>query len=1191
MLDKGVHLHSYQTGQTEAQAFADLRAKGATVARVDTHWGQLQEGNISQTSVTSAATLLTMSAAAFASYMTLRGFVGWSLTSHYESLKNGIGTTAQADIGVIFNFGNLPASLTGQKPAWYTPPDNDWASLYPTDPAAVGKALHDFIIYAYRTAQAEGLNGLDLIKNVVGWQIFNEVTNDYSEYGPFGPNGVQGKPYYEYFDILKQTHTYVNQAYDALGIAAADRPSIIGPGHGGTFDDTNFWQSLQAYEAEKGVLPIDTLAFHPYGLTVRNWAADNKLYGRILAPTDDYLTWKAMAGRSATDDLAFGTAATDNEFNKNTEVGMERTLALLTQQGRSGFDVVFTEFGGSSYTGDPTKGFVNGINEALVDVAFVDPFKYGNFGYNSTSIASNTALNLQTEAVMQAVGLMEDWAFVTNATVFEYAQNPYASPGGYQSGFGLSAPNGTLKPAALAYYAYVAGNGFTGTPAAQPGTAGAWAGVNVHIDALVGKGATNVFTSTDTAAAPLHQLVLMRDGNDAVDVKFGDDIVFAGDGNDTVSGGAGFDRLYGGKGNDILNGGSEADKLKGGTGNDTMTGGTGADQFSLAVFTGVSGNSGSDTITDFSVAEDVLAITGGYSAANLIALAVNEAGGVRLRLGDSGATVLLQNVTKAQLTAANFYLLQVDNSIVTVGSTTVTNVAGTAQYLSGSTNIDTFVINASSTLYSWGETEDGQGTVVYRGTDFDILNHSPWQFERIQFTDRVVDLVAEPQSGGSTGGSGINGTAGNDTLNGTAAADTINGLDGADLLYGLAGNDTLNGGLGNDVLYGGAGADRHDGGDGTDRASYIDATAGIWVELDDPSLNSGIAAGDSYVSIENLEGTQYNDTIWGNASGNGLYGNNGNDSIGGLGGADTFYGQNGNDTMLGGLDNDVLYGGAGADLHDGGDGTDRATYLDATSGLTVSLTTPATNTGIAAGDTYVGIEDLQGSAYADNLTGNAVANRIWGNNGNDTIRAGDGNDALYGGAGVDFLDGGAGTDLASYSDSTAGVTVNLTNPATNTGWAAGDSFTAIENLQGSQYADTVIGNASANVLYGHTGNDSIYGDGGNDTVYGDAGDDLVFGDAGNDWVEGGAGNDWNVGGTGADIFAFRTGFGQEGIGDFDIVADVIRFYGLGVSTFAQLQPLMTNTAAGTLIDFGGGNSVMVHGVALANLAANDFWFG
>ena len=61
-----------------------------------------------------------------------------------------------------------------------------------------------------------------------------------------------------------------------------------------------------------------------------------------------------------------------------------------------------------------------------------------------------------------------------------------------------------------------------------------------------------------------------------------------------------------------------------------------------------------------------------------------------------------------------------------------------------------------------------------------------------------------------------------------------------------------------------------------------------------------------------------------------------------------------NDTLIGNADSNWLVGGAGADALDGQGNGDRdaAAYWNATAGLTASLANPASNTGDAAGDTY-----------------------------------------------------------------------------------------------------------------------------------------------------------------------------------------------------------------------------------------------
>jgi Ca2+-binding RTX toxin-like protein len=202
---------------------------------------------------------------------------------------------------------------------------------------------------------------------------------------------------------------------------------------------------------------------------------------------------------------------------------------------------------------------------------------------------------------------------------------------------------------------------------------------------------------------------------------------------------------------------------------------------------------------------------------------------------------------------------------------------------------------------------------------------------------------------------------------------------------------------------------------------------------------------------------------------------------------------------------------------------------------------------------------LNGDDANNKLTGDSASNRLYGNGGNDILSGldgddllvggdgddqllgGNGNDMLSGGRGADALNGGAGFDTATYVTAESGVTVNLADASKNTGEAAGDRFTAIENLTGGNFNDVLTGNQSANVLDGGKGDD---------TLNGAAGIDKLNGGDGNDWLDGGAGQDTLTGGGGADRFYFASAAeAGDTITDFKPGEDhiVINAAGFGIS--------------------------------------------
>ncbi|MDQ6437892.1 calcium-binding protein, partial [Mesorhizobium sp. LHD-90] len=397
----------------------------------------------------------------------------------------------------------------------------------------------------------------------------------------------------------------------------------------------------------------------------------------------------------------------------------------------------------------------------------------------------------------------------------------------------------------------------------------------------------------------------------------------------------------------------------------------------------------------------------------------------------------------------------------------------------------------------------------------------------------------------------IGSNTGGDDLAGSAAANTMNGQGGNDTLDGQGGNDILLGGAGNDVLVGAGGADSLQGGAGSaDTANYSASAEPVIVNLTTGTGSGGDAQGDMLIGIERLVGSMSNDTLTGSAGDNVLDGSAGADALDGSGGNDTasyassaahvivslelgmglqgsaqgdalsnienvagsafndtLTGEGGVNSLDGGDGNDTLNGRAGADVLNGGDGVDTAINATSSAGVTVNLQLGTASGGDADGDSLIGIENVAGSSFNDTLIGDGNTNRLVGEAGADTLEGGNGDDVLDGGTGADVLNGGGDNDTVSYAGSAAGVTVDLGTGAASGGDASGDTFTDIENLKGSAFADVLTGNAGDNILNdgGVGGADTLTGGVGNDSysVYNAGAAIVEFGGQGNDRVSAG----------------------------------------------------------------------------------------
>jgi hypothetical protein len=384
--------------------------------------------------------------------------------------------------------------------------------------------------------------------------------------------------------------------------------------------------------------------------------------------------------------------------------------------------------------------------------------------------------------------------------------------------------------------------------------------------------------------------------------------------------------------------------------------------------------------------------------------------------------------------------------------------------------------------------------------------------------------LAAPESGAS------NTTATdtfNYTINGTVetATVTVTGVDGNDTLHGTAGNDHLDGGIGDDiVVFTG------------DQADYT-------ISFDTTTL--------TYTVQDNRPGAP-----------------------------------DGTDTVK-----DV-------DHFQFADGTfDYSTYVvSGTNALGGTITTAYDEGNNHPWASFTTSTDAQGSLLLENITTDAGV--VWTNSFDTTNSS----DVLW--STTSLIQNLPQTEVDTYDDGTH--TVTLFNYTGSEPWAQAELFfdanwnvVAIggQNRDGSQITAAQVMPALDTAQWYATPFDpneglplplTLTGGSNMDQLYGGAGNDTLNGMGGNDIIGGGKGNDTLTGGTGADHFVFHDGDGLDTITDFDATSDVVELHGYGIGSFAQLQSLMTQSGADTVITFDPNNVITLHNVTIAQLHSGDF---
>ncbi|WP_198411892.1 cadherin domain-containing protein [Microvirga flavescens] len=612
----------------------------------------------------------------------------------------------------------------------------------------------------------------------------------------------------------------------------------------------------------------------------------------------------------------------------------------------------------------------------------------------------------------------------------------------------------------------------------------------ISIEGFIGGATSNDRISGSDVANDLRG----RGGNDTLSGLLGNDTLDGGDGDDVLDGGDGKDRMTGGLGNDVYYVDDSADIVveAANAGIDTVYTSVSYDIRSTDVETLTATGTGNIALTGNSLDNTIKGnagdnlLDGGDGFDTLIGGAGNDTYIIRDKYTANGWEYISDTIREDADGGIDTVLTEwggelpdnVENMIALPSSTVAMDLIGNrlANHLVGNA--------ADNSLYTGtyipGETldtlEGGKGNDTYYVG-----------FEDVLIVEKAGEGIDTVQLRGNIGvpsfalreGSEVEIIRADDR---STLGVTITGNSYGQSIYGGSGDDALDGGGGGDTLIGGFGKDTY----------HVRSLDNVIVEIDPyPELyretDTVIAHLDytlsSAVSIEILRAASEAGSLslTGNSSANTLVGNDSGNTLSGGGGLDTLQGGKGSDRFE--VDADDVVEDAGG----------RDTLVAMASGV-YTLASGIENA--VARDGIAGIY-LTGNGGANVLSGNSLSNTLSGAGGDDDLRGrdgddvlqgGEGDDNLEGGAGADQLIGGAGIDTADYAGAKTRLTVSLDDPTQNTGEATGDTFSSIENIVGSDYADLLIGsNGAANTLSGGLGNDTLIGMGGNDVLRGGGG--------------------------------------------------------------------------------------------------------
>ncbi|MEO0978942.1 MAG: calcium-binding protein, partial [Pseudomonadota bacterium] len=572
---------------------------------------------------------------------------------------------------------------------------------------------------------------------------------------------------------------------------------------------------------------------------------------------------------------------------------------------------------------------------------------------------------------------------------------------------------------------------------------GGFQGVNVDLAAGT---ATDAFGKTDTLIS-IEEVV----GTELDDVLLGDngDNYLEGrEGDDELRGFGGFDELRGGQGNDILDGGSNPFDFSGGDRasyrQEHENGGTSGIIADLNSGTVIDTFGDTDTLIDIeeiqgSIFDDV--ITG-------------SAGSEQLR-GEDGDDTLTGNDGNDDLSGG-------------AGNDTLDGGDG-GDFLQPGAGTDTVIGGANGPLG-----EDDELSYIFDSIDVGTSNGIAVTFTN-ETDGTVIDYAGDTDT--FTGIERVRGTNNADTFVGSIGDQTFQGFGGADQFDGGAGD-------GDRIDY------------SRDRADLGSPEQGIVVDMVAGTATDTYGDLDTFTGIEEIRGSQFDDTITGNNERNNIQGADGADTLDSFGGANNFIdGNSGNDEIHARGDDDSVEGGEGNDTitfyGNGGyvnPGLGSDTITGGTSGFfmisyqgigeRVIVDTALGSTQLTGGDTdsFTNIRNAQGGDANDDLLGDDL----------------DEYQEFQTSLGDDFIDGRGGDEdwliydwnytLDNPNAADVQVTIDFLNGTASGVLAGNDTFQNMEGARGTFGDDVFIGSDQAfETFQGLAGNDTFTGNGGLDT--------------------------------------------------------------------------------------------------------------